>query len=249
MTDRTHELMRRRVRAQFERGLDADERRVLFEHLRTCEPCRALYDRYASLERALHPDADAVPGAVLDRAEAVVLGVSPGGRAQRRWTPLFAVAATMAGAASALVLGPAEPPRQSTPEVAAFLARGDDEVVPAEGLGVRVLRLRDRGGSVDVDDLASVTAPALAPADRVAVVYTNHAGARSLEVRLRTTDDSSSVLVPRAPIPSGVEDHPVGEPFIVADWPPGPLEVVADFRGPDGQVWLRRAQVRLEVGR
>ena len=114
-----HEEFEALIRAQFIEGpLDPKQQVRLRDHLRTCEACKQVYDRYTSIEQGLEDRTTS--SAQLERLKA--LG-APVPQRKRPWLPLVALAAGVL--IVSVVIG--RPPSEPT----GFQARsGDGTVTP-----------------------------------------------------------------------------------------------------------------------
>ena len=90
-----HARMEKMIEAEFTGGLPASERAALTAHLRDCEACARLYERYARAERAMTPAAPALTRSQADRVLGGLIGEPP--RAPKRsLLPFGALAAVSA---------------------------------------------------------------------------------------------------------------------------------------------------------
>jgi len=181
-----HDVYERLLETSFRapRSLRPQEFERLKEHVRGCERCRELHERYATMEHGLHPGTTSLSAGQVERGLAALSARTP----PRRRQPWLALTAATAAAAAGLFVafpGPADV--------------GDDDFVARSGaviedprFGLRLLRVREEA-------IADAERAALAPGDAVAVMASAPPGVTSLEL----TVESSAGTTTRAPTADG----------------------------------------------
>ncbi len=247
--------MQETIARLFERGLEAQEQAKVMAHIRDCEDCKKLYERYAEAERALYASAtlEGLAPPSLERVQSrLQLGV-PAQKPRR----LFKLAPLAAVAAAVVLFVQVSPDDE-------FRARGRSSPRQAPALdaafAVRVLRLRAGvDGQPRIQDAASAT---LAGGDKLKVLIST--GASASWVNLVILSEARHVLyrsdVQRVTA-NTIEARLEGLVSVAPSWKPGLLTLVAvfsqrreDARWTEGAhapsdadgVWVRTVSTRLE---
>lgn len=237
MSEATHTQIEGLIHQYFAGELSAQAHSMLRNHVRDCEQCERVYERYAAADRGLHQcDGHALTAAALGRLEVGLFESERVPPPRSPWwsrAPLFAAA--LASMIALLMLRPS-----NTQDV--LQARGG-VVAPGKGVSLRVLRLRHEGDEVIVQDLGTKDT-AVTLGDEIILLYTNLAGAQSVQVILRNDEHARVVLVPRHTLQSQVEDVRLGPPLKVDKyWPLGTMHIEAEFEDGEDRI-LRRVPVK-----
>ncbi len=238
MSEAAHNRIEGLIHQHFAGKLSSEAYGTLRTHLRQCEHCERVYERYASAERGLyHTEDEALTAASLGRMQTALFDApAPAAPRPPWWARTPMVFAALGAVVFLFMLRPE--PTQDT-----LQARGA-AVAPAPGISFRVLRLRSEGGKVKVQDLGTKDAQ-LKAGDQVILLYTNLSGAKSAQVILRSEQHAKVVLVPRHALKTEVEDARFGPPLIVDEtWPMGSIQIEAQFEGPDQVQHSRSVPVR-----
>ncbi len=207
----------------FEKGLGAQEQARAMAHIRDCEDCKKLFERYAEAERALYVGATSEGQAPpsFDRVQARLLESAPAPRPRL----LFKIAPLIAIAAAVVLFIQVIPSDE-------FRSRGRNSPGQAPALdaafAVRALRLRmNNDGQPQVQDAASAT---LVPRDKLKVLLST--GASPSWVRFVILSEDREVLY-QADVQSvtenTIEARMEGLVSVMPSWKPGRLTLVAIF--------------------
>lgn len=262
----------RDVESLFVGRLAPRRRDALHAHIRACSRCERLYDRFAQMERVLAPPRDGRLVGLLQEARIAerlfaARAVDGTRRARFLQTALLVTGGMVAAGIAAVTLRIPDPARGPAPELRAvvrggpsgqdgardFTERGSGAAArPASAaVSLRALAVRPGlNGQIEVTDLASEGA-AVAPGERVKLLYTNLGGYRAVAVDLVTRDGWTVRLVEARAIERSVEDAPLGDtvqiPEHIAE---GPLDLVATFSGepnPSEPTAVRRVRTTLRA--
>jgi hypothetical protein len=231
MSLNTHPGIEGKIERLFQGKLPDDQARELVTHLRDCQPCLRLYERFAGAEKAMFvaegkrsPDLNPYQEA---RVSQRLFATTP---AKPRWSPkLLWSTGLLASALSALLLVSVTN-RAHTP-TETFGARGGG--VPekkAPDVSFRALRLRQApDGRIEVSDLASGL-EGVRPGDRIKLLYTNFGKDRFAEVAALGAGGRVLPLAGQTEVRSDAEDQVFGDSIVVStEWPSGPIRIVARF--------------------
>lgn len=230
-------------------GVSPADFEAMRRHVRECESCERLYERYAQAEAALHVGSTgkATNAGQLDRVAGRLFDPAPATRRGNR--PVWAGLSAFAAATAALVIAVAVPGPEAGPGPRPgsgdeLRSRSGSSAQVAPDLGLRVLRARADGPSVDVRDVTAVGSVRVG--DRVAILVTNLANAAQVQIDLMGSDGVIETLVASQPIASDVEDERVGTLAVDDDWPSGPVVLRARFQLEGGKTETREVTVEVE---
>lgn len=216
-----HRKIERMIETEFTGGLPPEEGRRLADHLRGCDACAKVYERWSQAERAMTPSAPVLTRGQADRvASRLFAGTLP--KPRRGFLSVGVFAATAAAAVLLVVV----------PSTQELQPRGGVEVVDPR-VSLRALRIRRVGGDLQ----AAGADQGLAPGDHLRLLYTAPAGVDGARVTL--TDGANRVhLLFEGRIEPAI-DGKLGAPMKVDHaWAPGEIRITASFSR--GEEELRR---------
>jgi hypothetical protein len=239
------------IARSFEQGvLSARDHDAMRAHVRDCETCERVYERYAAAEAALYPrsaDRPTHAGQVDRVAQRLFAREAPAGAAGRERGARWAVGGALAAAAAVaiVVAAPGSGPRDVTgagPDDGLRSRQGGVAAV-APDASLRALRVRPGESGPQVTDLGS--GAAVRAGDRVALLYTNLGDLDRVAIDRVTPDGSTTSVVEMTDIRADVEDERLKTLVVTEDWAEGVHVLRARFVGPGGRETVR--EVRLDV--
>jgi hypothetical protein len=217
----------------------------LYTHVKGCDRCERVFNRFASAEKRLFGRPKAISPFAAERVRGRLFHRDGAPRA--RLPVLGFVSAVVASIALLAVFVPRA--FQASNE---FGSRGANEAnAIADDASFRALAVSlDAKGSLEVRDLASGR-QTLAPSTRVKLVYSNFGAYAYASVAVIDSSGSTIVAVPPMPIDRNVVDAELGRAIAIPDdAAKGPIEIVARFSttpGPASKDDLVRV-VKAEIG-
>lgn len=232
----THQECERLIDQEFRSGdASAEQTEAMRAHIRECEACARVYERYARAETALFkstPNSGLSAGQV-DRV-ASRLFAAPAPPRSRRW----AWGGTLAAVTAVAV-------------VAVLPAEEDDGLRSRQGsitadapVGIRALRLRSDPSGVSVTDLG--TGGRVRHGDRIAIMYAHRDGFTALTVRRLGPEGAIERLGTAAPLPLDTVDERLTVTTVDATWAKGTHVFEARFVGEELPV-IRRVSVEVDL--
>lgn len=237
----------------FERGaLPARDDSAMRGHVRDCETCQRVYERYAAAEAALYPrqadrstHADQVDRVAQRLFERETRVGSAGRERGARWAAGTALAAA---AAVAIVVAAPGSDRRDTPPVGVddgLRSRQGGVAAVAPDASLRALRVRSEKSEPQIIDLGS--GAAVRPGDQVALLYTNLGELDRVAIDRVTPDGATTRVVEMTEIRADVEDERLKTLVVTEDWAEGLHVLRARFVGAGGRETVREVRLSVEA--